>query len=392
MKRILFLLPVALLVAAPSNATEAVVQGMGGIGLYMNDDTNMFVFPQTLSTYKNSAQIELMTPGTSDSDLYGGAAAHLPKLDAVAGLYINRGTSAPLPGSYSRISPGALNRIIFAKDSWGVSLGLGSDSWEDKEAEDDDLEKETSTQFSFGGGADFMLGKAAAQIGAEVEIGSGKVEYKNPSGDPTPDVDNSSFALKVANRNFYDRGSAGKLVSVLTFGVNSSDNDPDGDFNEETSGTGFGFGAGWHYPAGANTTVILGIEPFGFVTMENTENRANGDEDVDTDTTITLPSLFFAIEGVIADWLHGRAGVAQSNRRNTSKSEFTPDGGETSTSEVSWSESDVNFSFGLSVLLGDHFTVDGVFNDQYLFNGPHFFSGVETGMPVMTKVSVNGTW
>jgi hypothetical protein len=358
----------------------------------MNDDTNIFVFPQTLSTYKNSAQIELMTPGTPDASLYGGAAAHLPRLDAVAGLYINRGTAMPLPGSYSRIDPGAENRIIFAKDSWGFALGLGSDTWEDKEAEADDLEKESSTQFSFAGGADFALGKAAAQVGAEIAIGSGKVEYKEPSGTPTPDVDDSAFAFRFANRNFYDRGSAGKLVSVLTFGVNSSDNDPDGDFNEETSGTAFGFGAGWHYPAGNNTTVIFGIEPFGFATSENTENFANGDEDVDTETTVSLPSLFFAVEGVINNWLHGRAGVGQSNRRNTSKSEFTPDGGETSTSEVSWSESDVNFSFGLSVLLGDNFTVDGVFNDQYLFNGPHFFSGVETGQPVMTKVSVNGTW
>jgi hypothetical protein len=136
-------------------ATETRVGSMGGVGFYMRDNSNIFVFPGTFYQYSNQVVGELRVKETQSFYTIG---AHLPVSNtAQVGIYLNSPLSWVIPFE-SGIDVVELNRttdIFFgtklANFDLGLALKFAMDSYED-EITPDLKEKQDATYFEIAGG------------------------------------------------------------------------------------------------------------------------------------------------------------------------------------------------------------------------------------------------
>ncbi len=391
-----------LAIAAPVSADESTVDSMGGIGLYIKDDTNQFLFPTTLADYAGNAYLELKGPGTTNASRTAGATFTVPKFeDTTFGVYLNRPTP---PGLLVDDYDGALHidryhAIMAQRGSVAIGLGFGGDSVEDTTLEDTGGgrdEKANLYQLLLGAEGNWF-GSAMSQLGVQVALGSGEIQSEDAEDSFETDSEESSLAIAAGLRNWYSRGSKGDLVAQagVTFmngEVDPADDDGDPDVKNKRNALAAGTGLGWHAPVSGSAKVVMVCEPFGIsIAKSKQENPAGDDTEREvTVTTMQLPSFFFGMQAAVNKWLTGRVGVAQVFTTTTIKDEATG-GGETVSVETENWDSNFDISFGLGAKIGKNWMVNGVFNDQHFFGGPDFLTGAGAG-PLLAKVSVNGTW
>jgi hypothetical protein len=398
----------AIVVASPALADESRNLAMAGLGLYFGDDTNQFLLPTTMSEYQNQAVVELQSRATPDAQQTAGATILLPKLEWNMGFYVNR----PTP-SYHRypdysVDPASgdtrlqLNRehlLMIGQGHWAAGVALGGDAFSVDTMPIGGLEEEKASNVSLIGGFETMMGQVETEIGGKFAFAKGEQKFDGTVDEGAPsDFEEQTWDFSALIRNHYDRGQNGKLVSLLTFGISQNELDPEDpsgatDQIAETNTWGFGTGLGWLYPVTNKTMAIMVIEPFGFG-QAKTEMTFSGDDNTNkaTITTIEYPSFFFALEAWITSWLQGRGGIGQVFTSVKTESETTV-GGETDSNNFKDRMSDFATTFGFGIKLGDNWMVDGVFNDQYLFNGPDFITGSSDFLETLfTRVSVKGKW
>lgn len=404
LKRFLLVTCASLIIAAPASANLSRVAGMGEIGLFMMDDSDVLTFPQALADYTNRAIGELGFRGSVDSQRSAGVHMHLEKVGVHAGVWVNQPGPQLRRGLSNVANDGRHNVFgIAAEDGlWGLQVGVGGDKWEltpDMDPPDGTLIEEKTSTYSVAGGLDFNYSETAnGELGAKINIASGS---EDSQGDDMK-IDETIFDVGVALRNTYDRGEHGKLVAVGTFNLGSGKIDfptvaPRGGALEENKVDFLGAGAGvaWHYPVSSAVTVIAGVEPIAFLSAKETDTFEDSTEESKV-TAISYLSMFFGMEANLNSWLVGRLGASQANLMI--KEEFTFEDtsrGDPVTDEEKYTESAFQLSFGLGVKLGDNFMLDGVFNEDLFYTGPYFLTGDSvdgSGDHVLSRVSLWGWW
>jgi hypothetical protein len=391
-------------VAVPALADESTVIAMAGLGNYMNDDTNQFVWPTTMNDYQNHVFLELNTQETGDSHQTAGATVRLPKWDANLGLYLNRPTtfSVFMDDYSSSIITDRYHMLMLGRGSWAFGFGIGGDKSEfdpDGDAGVGTLTEETVSFYDIVGGWEGSLfGNVHTELGANVCINSGERTFQGTVNDVggVADSEESGFMFGAGMRNWYDRGNNGKLVSNLNLHIqngNLDPEDPTGADNSESDQNimAVSGGLGWHYPVSQGVTVIMVAEPFGYGKAKF-EDTLGDETDTETVTVMQYLSHYFAMQAALSKHVVARVGIAQTNTLTTFESEDEPTGGgDTTTDESKERDSLFEITMGLGVKLGDNWWINGVFNEQALYTGPYLFTGESAGS-LVSRVSVIGSF
>ncbi len=347
-------------------ATETRVGSMGGVGFYVRDNSNVFVFPGTFYSYSNQVIGELRLKETQSFYSIG---AHLPVSNtAQIGIYLNSPLSWEIPFE-SGINNVELNRTTdlffgtqLANFDLGVALKFAMDTYEDKPL---NQPEETQSAHYF---------ELAAGISNEMmDLG---LLFGLPSA--SYDLDSEKRTWGGFGVGFNGRFWLGKKnfifqfvpLIVANYASLSSEIDPgtpgstkseiDYDYLEVAGGLGI------NYQINEDNLIVIGLEPVGY----NSESRKVKDGNEFTETTLILPGIYMGVESQISSWLIGRFGAAQVYKKITQK--LTPQDGDAI--EATFYEKDFKMTFGLGIMFG-RFLLDARINEGLLFSGPNFISG-----------------
>lgn len=360
-----------------SNATETRVATMGGIGYFIQDNTNIFYFPSTLSQYSSQLNIEARQKLNVGSYTAG---VHLPMNSMVFAVYLNRPVNvipaATLAGLNVRMdnTTDFLGAFKLGKMGLGIRLSLGMDSYKDETV--DPTLTESATYIGLGFGLSTTMFNMGVDMGVDIDIPLAFAEQ----GDDK--MGYAGFGFGFNGRAHYQASKELQIVPVTVLYLapaGYSVEDGTGTLTDESYFSfKFGLAVGLNYSINENNLLTMAIEALGY-------NRLGWDEkDVETgsESTFTLPGIYLGVESKIKPWLIGRLGAAQVFQ---SISETTkPDGGDEVTTTTR--DSQYNVTFGLGIVLGD-FIVDLALNEGLLFDGPNFISG--TNERVSNRLSVS---
>jgi len=358
------LLFVFLLVFSLNNrayATETRVASMGGIGYFIQDNTNIFYFPGTLAQYSSQLNIEARQKLNVGSYTAG---VHLPMNSMVFAVYLNRPVNiipaANLAGLNVRMdnTTDFLGAFKLGQMGLGVRLSLGMDGYKDETV--DPTLSESAVYIGLGFGLSYTIFDMGVDIDIPIvssEAGDDKTGY-------------AGFGFGFNGRASLQASKELEIVPVAVLYLApagySVENGAGTQIEESYFSFKFGLAVGFNYSINENNLLTMAIEALGY-------NRYGWDEkDVETgsESAFTFPGIYLGVESKIKPWLIGRLGAAQVFQ---SISETTkPDGGDEVT--LSTRESQYNVTFGLGIILGN-FVVDLALNEGLLFDGPNFISG-----------------
>ncbi|MBN1154738.1 hypothetical protein JXB12_07445 [candidate division KSB1 bacterium] len=355
------------LFSIPAYATETRVSSMGGVGLFIRDNSNVLYFPATLVNYSDQVIAELRIKNSDESYTIGG---HLPVTDqgAVIGVYLNRPIPIPLPVSEitNHLELEQTASLFYATKSGDLNFGVGfsfaHDGWKDDTGSEKN--SETANYFGIQGGISSEL----FDLGIMVDLPRINTEM----GESELSVSGNGFGL--IGRYFMQQTDILEIVPVGSFYTGSATSEYN--YNSSSSETKHSnmdllLGLSFNYHITKNNLAVLGIEAFGM--SKETEEDQNKNKS--TSQTNTLPAIYLGVESRISKWLTGRLGAKQSYYTNKLINE--PDEGDKT--EVSIQDSEFHFSFGFGVRFNS-FILDASFNEGLLFDGPNFISGTSNGM------------
>ncbi|MBN2010894.1 hypothetical protein JW960_16215 [candidate division KSB1 bacterium] len=367
-KLVFTILFVALVIASfmPSAfATETRVQTMGGVGYFIQDNSNIFYFPGTINKYSNQVVSELRVKNTDNSYSVG---AHLPfgASGDIYGIYLNQPINMPAD-LVSDITPHlTLDRsatLFFGRKLTDYDLGLlfsfATDRWSDDTGAD--KEEESARHIGIGAG----ISNEMMDAGLKVELPS--ITWKE--GQEKDHL--GGFAIGLDGRYFIQQTSTMQLVpfGMFYYGSGAREYDPGSGADKteiDYKQMNMKFAIAANYKLNKNNIAVLALEVFGM--DKTTSDQKNVGESIDK--TTTMPGLYLGIESTVKPWLVGRIGAQQLYQSESN--EVKPEGG--TKAESSDYMNVFNVSFGLGIKLGS-FALDASLNEGVLFDGPHFISG-----------------
>ncbi len=356
-----FLILIMMLIgsSAALQATETRVQSMGGVGGFMHDNSNIYLFPASIYRYENQLITELRLKNQVNTFTAG---VHLPFGEtAVGGIYLNRNLNLPVPrGLTSQVrldqATDFLVGMKFAENNLGLRISIGLEDADHSAVDSLDFDRqETARYFEFAGGVSSNYYDFGAYFNLpSIEGVTGAVKEKW-----------SGTGFGVSGRFFLGPANGIQYVPLVIIDQISADLEQD-TVDSETDFLRVSMGIGFHYQVNANNLVILGVEVFG---MESDERNTPG---VGKTQTIIrrFPAFYLGGETVYKNWMLLRVGARHALEEI--ETSFRPAGGR----KVKDSRRRANFDLfvGLGIRLGN-FQVDFDINDNYLFEGPDFISG-----------------
>jgi hypothetical protein len=379
----MFLLTSFLMFQPAVMATETRAGSMGGVGFYMRDNSNIFVFPGTFYQYSNQVVGELRVK--NDNSLYS-IGVHMPVSSMVLGVYLNSPLDLEIPaGVVTEVSLDRATDLFFATKLSGFDLGInlrvGMDQFsEDRNNGTDTVEyKETARFISIGAG----LSNEKMDLALRLDLPA--AETKFPASGTEQDLKYSLSGLGVGfnGRLWMEKRDKFQLVPLLVGYYATATRKQSPGFGLDTTYTtdynrlNLAGGIGVNYQLNDENLLVLGLEVYGY---------AKDGEEVKNDykssiTTTTMPGVYLGLESKISKWLIGRLGAVQVFQ--SEKTTYKPEGGkETQTTSYS---SQFKMTFGLGFTFGN-FVLDAAFNEGLLFDGPYFISG--SAEPIANRLSI----
>jgi hypothetical protein len=361
-------------------ATETRVGSMGGVGFYMRDNSNIFLFPGTFYKYSDQVVGELRIKQNQSFYTVG---AHLPVSNtAQVGIYLNSPLSweIPIEMGIDEVELSRTTDIFFGTQlenfDLGVALKIAMDSYNDQIT--DDLEEKQSASY-------FEL--AAGISNEKMDLG---LIFGLPSANRDLDPEKRSWGgFGVGFNGRYWLGNKNFLFKfvpliVANYASLSGELDP-GIPGSTKSEVDYGLldlaaGIGINYEIDENNLIVVGIEAIGY----SSETRNVKDVEEESRTTLILPGIYMGVESHISSWLIGRLGAAQVYQKITEK--YTPEGG--NTDEESFFDKEFKMTFGLGIMFG-RFLLDARINEGLLFEGPNFISGTFQEMAYTLSITYN---
>jgi len=329
-------------------ASETRVATMGGGGIFVKDQSTVFLFPGTIHQYPDLVVAEMRARGADAVYTLG---IHMDYGDMISGLYINQPINSFVL-SYGFSTPTAFDLNNAFVYMLGLELGgfdagfglIGASSSFENNATDPKTEETAS-----------YVGILAGASNDDMDIG---LLFELPSIEVKPgDAEYSGFALQANGRYNLMRRNGYNIFPVASFGFGTTEIK---DFEE------YGFfsaalGVGVEKQIDEDNLFIVGIE---VSQMSVTTTPDGGDEEVES--VLTLPGIYVGVESRISSWLIGRIGATHVNQQVTD--EVDGDG-----TTITGSE------FALALGLGmefSNFLIDFNFNETTLFDGIYIFGGV----------------
>jgi hypothetical protein len=356
------LLAVVLTVAfgAELFATESRVEAMGGIGLYIRDNSNVFIFPGTFADYPKQFLAEMRTKNMKS--MWSGG-VHVPfGDDAVFAAYMHRPTHALIPdGIVDYVDFDWATEAYYGRPlsdyNFGVGLSVSLDSYTTPDMTPKDDEYKESATFV---GVSAGISNDMMDLGVMFELPSAKAE------DPDWDSDNEFSAIGFGAVGRYFTGEDDKMIVPAVAVHYGSGKHEFGDAEVDYTDIMFTLGIVLDHMINDDNRLILGIEPLRY--SSETEEVKDGEKT--TETIMGVPSLIVAIESEITSWLTGRIGARETF--NYDKTKVEPATGDEY--EMSSFGADFMYNMGFAIAVGD-FTFDAIFNEALFFEGPNFVTG-----------------
>jgi hypothetical protein len=358
-------------------ATETRVGSMGGVGFYMRDNSNIFVFPGTFYQYSNQVVGELRV---KNDNSYYSVGLHIPVNKFVLGAYLNSPLDLTIPANVvEEVSLDRITNLFFGTKLSGFDFGLnvriGMDQFsEDRDTGTDTVEyKESARYIAIAGG----LSSDKMDLGLMIEFPAAGSEIEDYSADW------DGLGIGFNGRLWLEKKNKFQLVPLLIvyYGSAAREIKPGGGL-DTTYKTDYGRlniagGMGLNYQLNDDNLLVIGLEVLGY----SKESEEAPNEYESSITTMTLPGIFIGLESRISKWLIGRLGAAQVFQSYTSM--YQPQG-EQKTETTSYT-TEFKMTFGLGITFGN-FILDAAFNEGLLFDGPYFISG--TSEPIANRLSI----
>ncbi|MBM4399076.1 MAG: hypothetical protein FJ041_01925 [Candidatus Cloacimonetes bacterium] len=383
-KKVLVLLGLLLIVLISNLcATESRIMALGNMQGFTRDNTDVFIYPGTIFKYLKSADVELRGQGMQSNWSIG---TNMPLSSFVVGAYLNRPTGIDLDAylNHSNYTAGNLDIqkkvqfLLGLADKYAVGFAMAMDSYSNPLPSKKELSM-SAMYFEFNGG----MSTDNVDLGASISVPMASVENESTKEEDAL----TGFGFNANARYFIYQGSKLTTTALGNFGFSTiGEENKAGSSKAEYSYGQFMFdvGIGAEYKIAENNNLIFGVYPFKYAVYSNTvPNSSNVNEDDKYSMSyLYLPQYKMAFESQILSWLKGRVGANQDFYfYNYTEEEYNQD-------EVSWKR----YSSAFNAYLGfgikfKRFTVDGVVNDAFLFNGPDFIGGTAPG--ISSKLSVS---
>jgi hypothetical protein len=200
-------------------------------------------------------------------------------------------------------------------------------------------------------------------------------------------TDDAGMKMDFNERLFYDFNETITFVQYLGFGM--------AEYNlkaeDKTSYLGtigmsglktinFKFGLAADFEVNEDNLIVLGIEPFSFITVEPSAYAEDYD-DKRASAKVTLPRFLLAYETDVKDWLTIRTGCTKAiNGKATVQ--------ETGSGDVTtaYSEAPFDWHLGLAFHVSD-FDIDCVLTNEAPFMMGHWLTGYESSNPVISRMT-----
>lgn len=379
----LFILASFLMYQPDVLATETRVGSMGGVGFYMRDNSNIFVFPGTFYQYSNQVVGELRV---KNDNSYYSIGVHMPVSNIVLGAYLNSPLDLAIPaGVVDQVSLDRATDLFFGTRLSGFDLGInlriGMDSYsEDRDNGTDTVEyKESARYIAIGAG----LSNEKMDLGLRVELPAADTKF--PASGTEKDYESKWDGLAVGfnGRMWMEKRDKFQLVPLVVgyYGTATREITPgfglDTTYTTDYNRLNLAGGIGVNYQLNDDNLLVIGLEVVGYA--KEGEEVKNDYEN--TTTTMTLPGIFLGVESKISKWLTGRLGAAQVFQSQTYTEKLE---GQKETKETSYA-TEFKMTFGLGMTFGN-FVLDAAFNEGLLFDGPYFISG--SAEPIANRLSI----
>ncbi len=364
-------------------ATETRVGSMGGVGFYMRDNSNIFVFPGTFYQYSNQVVGELRV---KNDNSYYSIGVHMPVSNMVLGAYLNSPLDLNIPaGVVDEVSLDRATDLFFGTKLSGFDLGInlkiGMDSFsEDTDNGTDTVEyKESARYIAIGAG----ISNEKMDLGLRVELPAASTEFPASGVEEDYKTNWDGMAVGFNGRMWMAKRDKFQLVPLVVgyYGTTTREITPgfglDTTYTTDYNRLNLAGGIGVNYQLNDDNLLVLGLEIIGYGKDEETV-----DNDYEASvTTMTMPGIFLGLESKISKWLTGRLGAAQVFQSETTT--YKPEGA-SETKSTSYA-TEFKMTFGLGITFGN-FMLDAAFNEGLLFDGPYFISG--SAEPIANRLSI----
>lgn len=391
MSKFTFLFLAALTVlamAVPAMATDTRQASLAGVGNFIEDDFNIFMWPATLTSYSNMVWIGIQNLQIGEGTqmfYYMGASYGLgaENKHGTIGLFLfdfDRGlnpfTSDAWPGS------GVFNDIETQKWTLFYAYPMDKLSFGIYLNRDDSGEKDdtgvgagaTSTKFhdsytTVGASIRFDMGdKAYCDLGADVSSVGYLTEHTPTYGTIKQDA---RLKYSAQARIFYQWKENFTWVPFVSF--------QHWDFSEKAdSAAAFALdnwgdkatmvevGLGTNIKVNENNLLIFAFEPIVWVKREPSSPPAGVTADV---TETVIPRMYLALESDVKSWLTFRAGAVKTLYKEADKDETA-----TTRSDITYTDANFAFYMGLGFHVGD-FDIDALLNNEVPLHLGYWLTG-----------------
>jgi hypothetical protein len=331
-------------------ASETRVATMGGGGIFVKDQSLVFLFPGTIHQYPDLVVAEMRA---RNNDAFYSLGMHMDYGNMVSGLYINQPINslalAPLGGGYFAQAAELNNALAYmlGLKLGGFDAGFGfigaSSTYEDNTT--DPVIKEKA----------YYAGIVAGISNDDMDIG---LKFELPSVEIQPaDSKYSGFVLMANGRYRLMERKGFHIFPVASFGFGTTEIKDVVEFGLLS----FALGIGVEKQINEDNLLVVGLE---VSRLSITTTPDGGDETVDA--VSTLPGIYVGVESRISSWLIGRIGATQVNQLISE--EFDGD-------DESITLSEFRLSLGLGMEFSN-FLIDFNMNETSLFDGIYIFDGI----------------
>lgn len=344
-------------------ATETRLSSMGGVGMFIKDNSNVFVYPSSINFYKEQVMAELRFKGQTNQ--YS-IATFFPLGNSVIGFSLNTPLDIDIVNNdnWKDVSLNNTLDIFFGMPLSGFQFGANVKIAMDRYTGTENTYEynESANYFALNAGLsskDFDLSGTLElpSLGYEISSASDKwggvgfgvnaryflstSNFKNITFVPT-----GTFFYRATSED-YDSGVSGSKLITTDYGY-----------------LRFAGGAGIQYQ-NKGGLFVLGIEALGY-----TSNSTKNEMGEQSNSTMILPGIYLGSEINVTSWLTARIGAKKIFAKET---EINNPKGLSEVKDSSYKTS-YNMTFGLGIHF-HNFNLDAVFNEGLLFDGPNFISG-----------------
>lgn len=389
-------------VAMPAFGSQTRVRSLGSMTApFIEDDSNVFMWPATLASYANIVQITAgyydvvkwgddrgeydddmtaqfgMTYGLGEDNKYG-----------VLGMWWQENTWGPnmqgmwwgpgAPGNYD-FSDNVYNKwnLMWALGFETIDIGVRFERADEGYYQDDNSDKyENYTSYTtLGLGLRWNLSDAA-YMDIAFDYTTVGYTYKQMGSDETLEADSKSI-MALRARMFYEWTDVITWVPYFSYkgGTLSYKSSESGYYDDDDcwglKGYQLDFGLAANINVNDDNLIIVGIEPYGIYKGEPADCGSDAGSEEMSQTI--FPGFVFGLESDVKDWLTFRIGCSKALLKTEGIYE-----GEGDSYEEYWTWAPFEWQLGLGFHVGD-FDIDLLVNREAPFSMGYWMTGIQPG-------------